>query len=185
MAKKNQAAPKDISEQDSHNEETVYSDDEILPEVKELTSDRLKGEMRDRVLGWIKAMQKPWQQMSEMEQRNFAGAIESSCAGIIREAVNIIAANGRKCIVSTLEQYTEKDGLKITLKAFGKGETVAALHEACGREVLLVATGAEEFLGADDPEIDGDQAPLFDETMLGKSGEFSQNNSFGSGIESE
>lgn len=40
---------------------------------------------------------------------------------------------------------------------------MAALHEACGREVLLVTSGAEEFLGEAAPaQIDADEPRLPD-----------------------
>ncbi|MFX8895433.1 hypothetical protein ABTM96_20075, partial [Acinetobacter baumannii] len=44
------------------------------------------------------------------------------------------------------------------LKLASKGEIVAALHEAVGKEVLIVTSGAEEFNQEGGPaEIDADQ----------------------------
>jgi AmiR/NasT family two-component response regulator len=66
-------------------------------------------------------------------------------AQLVKQACQIIAANERPCIVAQLVEYKEKDGVEAKLKLPSKGEVVAALHEACGREVLLVTSGEEEF----------------------------------------
>lgn len=43
------------------------------------------------------------------------------------------------------------DAREAKLKLASKGEIVAALHEACGREVLIVTSGVEGFGGESGP----------------------------------
>ena len=96
--------------------------------------------------------------MAEREQRDLADAADRFARDMIKRACQIIAAGERPTIVAKLVQYGEKDGVEAKLKLARTGEVVAALHETCGREVLLVTSGAEKFMeekGA--PIIDADQ----------------------------
>ena len=127
----------------------------------ERSSDHLRGDIRDALLGWIKATPKPWSQLGELEQRNLAEAADAAARQLVRQACRHIAASERPCIVAQLVEYKEKDGVEAKLKLPSKGEVVAALHESCGREVLIVCSGEEEFQGESAPaEIDADQPDL-------------------------
>lgn len=144
--------------------DTVMPDDtEIendLP-VAELAADTLRGDVRDAFLSWFKATPKPWSEMSESEQRDFADTADRAARNLVHQACRFIAANERVTIVATLVEYKEKDGVEAKLKLASKGEIVAALHEACGREVLIVTSGEEEFAGEAAPaQIDADQPEL-------------------------
>lgn len=130
-------------------------------EVIDLASDTLRGDVRDALLSWVRNLPKNWSAMSEVEQRNVAEAADRCARTLVKEACKLIAANERPCIVATLVEYKEKDGVEAKLKLPSRGEVVAQLHEACGREVLVVTSGAEEFLGeAGPPEIDPDQPEI-------------------------
>jgi hypothetical protein len=128
-----------------------------------LAADTLRGDVRDSLLDWLKATPKPWSQMNESEQRGLADAADRFAFALVKEACKIIAGGERPCIVATLTEYREKDGVEAKLKLPSRGEVVSALHEACGREVLLVTSGYEEFSGQGaDAEIEADQ-PNFPE----------------------
>jgi hypothetical protein len=135
-------------------DDTEYQD---LP-VIELASDTLRGDVRDAFLSWFKATPKPWGEMSESEQRSFADTADRAARSLVKQACRLIAGNERKVIVANLVEYREKDGVEAKLKLPSTGEVVAALHEACGREVLIIASGEEEVSGEAGPaEIDADQ----------------------------
>ena len=124
----------------------------------ELAAETLRGDIRDSLLAWFKAAPKAWPYMDERSQRDLADAADRYSRQLIKDACKIIAAGERPCIVAKLVEYKEKDGVEAKLKLPSKGEVVASLHEACGREVLLVTSGAEEYMEqAGDPEIDADQ----------------------------
>lgn len=134
---------------------------EVDDEAINIAADTLRGDVRDSLLSWLKATPRPWSQLSEAEQKDQALAADSFSARLVRQVCQIVAANERPCIVATLVEYKEKDGVEAKLKLPSKGEVVAALHEACGREVLIVTSGAEEFMGESAPaEIRSDQPGL-------------------------
>lgn len=127
----------------------------------ELSADTLRGDLRDSLLAWFKAQPKSWSFMVEREQRDLADAVDGYAYAVVRKASKIIAAGERPCIVATLVEYKEKEGVEAKLKLPSRGEVVAQLHEACGREVLLVASGAENFEGESGPaQVDPDQTAL-------------------------
>lgn len=144
-------------------EEIVMQDEsetEDLP-VAELAADTLRGDVRDAFLSWFKATPKPWSAMGEAEQRQLADSADKASRHLVKDACQLIAASERPCIVATLTEYREKDGVEAKLKLASRGEIVAALHEACGKEVLVVTSGYEEFAGqAGEAQIDADQPEL-------------------------
>lgn len=135
-------------------DEVPEADDPLV----ELAAETLRGDIRDSLLSWFKAQPKSWPFMAEREQRDLADAADRYAGTLIKSACQIIAAGERPTIVATLVEYREKDGVEAKLKLPSRGEVVAALHEACGREVLLVTSGAEEFMEEAGPaQIDADQ----------------------------
>jgi hypothetical protein len=138
-------------------EETPEDFDPLI----ELAADTLRGDTRDALLGWFKAQPKSWPFMAEREQRDLADAADRFAGSLVKQVCQIIAAGERPCIVATLVEYKEKDGVEAKLKLPSKGEVVAALHEACGREVLVVTSGAEEFMGEAGPaKIDAQEPKI-------------------------
>lgn len=132
-------------------------DPEFDPLV-ELAAGTLRGDVRDSLLGWFKAQPKAWPFLSEREQRDLADAADRYAEVLVKQACKLIAAAERPCIVAKLVEYKEKDGIEAKLKFSGSAETIVSLHEACGREVLIVTSGAEEFNQEGGPaEIDADQ----------------------------
>ncbi len=153
-------------------DEITYAAEDVGADTIDLVADTLTGDMRDAILGIIKAQPAGWLLMTQAQQKEYAASVEKICEDIVRRAVRLIASEGRRCIVATLEQYVEKDGIKATLKMMPRMETVQALHEAVGGEVLLVAATAEGFRGERAPvQTDADQRPLFDNTNFGAADE--------------
>jgi hypothetical protein len=154
------AVPKGETDMPQHDEPADNDAGDFDPLV-EMAADTLRGDLRDSLLDWFKAQPKSWPFMAEREQRDLADAADRYAGTLVKEACKIIAAGERPCIVATLVEYKEKDGVEAKLKLPSRGDVVAALHEACGREVLIVTSGAEEFMGqAADPEIDADSPKL-------------------------
>lgn len=142
-------------------DEPLAADEPDFDPLIELSADTLRGDIRDAFLGWFKSQPKSWPFMSESEQRDMANAVDSFSYGLIKRAAKLIAGGERPTIVAKLVEYREKDGIEAKLKLAPTGDIVAQLHEACGQEVLLVATGAADFSGQrDDPAIDADQGKL-------------------------
>lgn len=147
-----------------HDPETgeIIANETADDEVVELASATLRGDVRDSMLAWFRAQPKHWSSMSEGEQRDLADAADRFAMQLVKQACQIIAAAERPCIVAVLTEYKEKDGVEAKLKLPSKGEVVSALHEACGKEVLIVTSGVDDHMGEGGPaEIDVDQ-PVFE-----------------------
>jgi hypothetical protein len=139
----------------------IMPDENDAMPLADMAADTLRGDVRDAMLSWFKATPKPWSQMGEAEQRDFVDTVERVSASILKQACQIIAANERPCMLATLVEYKAKDGLEAKLKLVGTGDNAAHLHEAVGREVLVVTSGYEEVAGEAAPaEVDADQRDL-------------------------
>ena len=93
---------------------------------------------------------KPWSQLSQAEQRDLAAGLEHNAREIVRMTVEAVARQGREPIRALLEGYTEKDGIKVTLKVKPLSEdeallAVIGLHKAQGKHVLLTVASADDY----------------------------------------
>lgn len=137
---------------------TASGDEEPNDPLIDLASETLRGDVRDSLLAWFKAQPKAWPFMGEREQRDLANAADRYAMSVVKQACQIIAANERPCIVASLVEYKEKEGVEAKLKLASTGANVAALHEACGREVLIVTSGYDDVAGESGPaKIAADQ----------------------------
>lgn len=132
----------------------------------QLTSEALVFDVRDFLLEQIKVRPKPWSATSSGEQRDVAAACEHAAQELVRKVVEAIRADGRDPIRALLESYSEKDGLKASLKVktFSEEESLAAvvgLHRAVGKHVLIIVASADDYKGGErEPEILPDEPGL-------------------------
>lgn len=140
----------------------------VKPDAPPFTLARktLTGDLRDALLGQIKLIAKPWPQLGESEQRATIGRIEYIAADLVRQAVDIIAAEERPIVRGTLGAVKSDKAieLKITASKFTPGRH--ELFDAQGSDVLIVLPQTEKFRGErkaatatpDQPEMFGDKA---------------------------
>lgn len=137
--------------------------EKVSQEEVDLAADTLTGDIRDALLDNIKNMQKPWQQLTENQQKGVAIAVEDMAKNVVRKAVTIIAKQGRTVIQASLEKITIKDGIKAEVALSQFSEHRHALCDSQGKAVLIVVADAEEFTGEREAvEIDKDQGDLED-----------------------
>ena len=139
--------------------------DDDTAEALDLATETLTGDVRDFILGRLRHEQdkRPWDMRSEADQRDTVHRVETSVHEMVRRAVELIGAHGRRTIEATLEQITVKDGLpgKIVLSKFD--EQRYALMDAAGRRILIVVADPEEFTGERAPvDIKPDQPELIE-----------------------
>jgi hypothetical protein len=128
-----------------------------------MAADTLVGDLRDALLGRLRTMKKPWEQLSEDEQRGVVEQFTTAAKHLTTRAVRLIAANGRQVILAQVEKVEIKDGLKTVLKCAKQEETMLALGNAQGHTVLIIAADAAEYEGEREPvEIDPDQRDFED-----------------------
>lgn len=124
-------------------------------------ADKVRGDLRDAMLGWLRSIPKPFADLSESEQRSIASAADMVACEAVRATVHCIAADERPVIVAMLEQVTIKDNYKATLTLPRSSEHAADLINAVKKDVLIVVTDADSFMGEHGPaKIDKDQKEL-------------------------
>jgi hypothetical protein len=146
---------------------------EVTPEPKLTTPDdapdfdpelsTLAGDLRDWLLGGIRTLQKPWQQMSEQEQVDTANAADLGARDVIRRMVRIMARHAFQHTVVELGEVkiggTKGIEAKITCPNIEHNRTV--LGENVGQQVQIVMVNSDIFMGSRaDVEIDKDQPAL-------------------------
>jgi len=134
-----------------------------IAETAELDRGTLVGDVRDTLLDLFKANPKPWSALLEDQQRRVADALETAARTIVRSIVVIVAEDDAAggTIHAKLESYAEKGGLKIALTANGDRDTVLALHDAVGQQVVVKRADTNRYGGERRPlQTDPDQAGL-------------------------
>lgn len=144
-------------------DETIASAKEkITDEEMKLASDTLVGDVRDALLGRIRALQKPWEKCTESEQRDIVEQMTNVAKHLTSNAVRVIAAKGRETIVAHMHALKIDKGVleaKITTKAIP--ETALSFMDAQGHTILIIAADSAAYEGEQNPvEIDPDQPDL-------------------------
>ena len=139
----------------------------VLDAVGADASKQLGACLIDAALTEVKALQRPWQQMTEDQQRDVLERITSQVRAAVGDTIRLLATNGRDHIVCELESITIKKGAKATLDVPRAGLDEALL-DAVGAQVILVVGGS---LGAakeiQTPKPDPDQGNLLAQANLG------------------
>jgi hypothetical protein len=138
------------------------SEENQVEDMPQIAEETMLGDLRDCILDTFKHERdiKPWKEMSEEEQRNLAARIETRCRFAIAEAVRMIAANGFHTIKGELEKVTIKDSYQCVINVSKHIEQRHALADAAGNAVLITVADVEQFMGADEADIDPDQPDL-------------------------
>lgn len=135
----------------------------------EIAADTLTGDVRDFILDRLKHEQnkRPWHERSEAEQRETVHAVEAAVQRVVRQAIELLASNGRPTIKATVEQVVIKEGIKAVLTLPRSSEQRHALADATGFTVLLVVADPANFTGEREPvAITPDQADLVDAMVV-------------------
>lgn len=134
-----------------------------IAQESEFERGTLVGDVRDTLLDLFKANPRPWDTLKEDQQRAIAGGLETAAKVLIRAVVLVVAEDGEggNTIHAKLESYAEKGGLKIALTANGDRDTVLALHDAVGQQVVVRRADATRYDGQRrPPAVDPDQPDL-------------------------
>lgn len=151
-------------------EPELSDEDTDFAPLIELSAETLRGDVRNSIVDFFKAQPKGWTYMSETERRDFTTAIDRYSYDLVKKACKVIASKERPCIVGQLKEYREKDGVEAKLKFASTADVVTGLHGAVGQEVLLVTSGYDAFIAANEkPE---DLVPADQGTLLGVGDEY-------------
>jgi len=137
---------------------------EEIGQAEQMSTETLLGDVRDFFLDRLRHDRNPlpWDMRPEKEQREIIDRASAAAELLIKRVVRIVAGGGRRTVRATLEQFTVKDGAKVVLKSPASAETVVALNQCRGAEVMLVIADDTPFHGAKHkPVVKPDQSALF------------------------
>lgn len=154
--------PGDITSDDGNDDEACGGDPdaidgEIDPEEdlaggfvppNPLSLDTLFGDVRDALVSRFQHTRKPWEQMTEQEQREVVEAFGQTAKHIIRGVVSLMTAYEFPRAVVTLGQVNIKDKKVIEAKITCQNieDYRSVLGEAVGEDMILLAVDSDVFM---------------------------------------
>lgn len=161
--KKDIANPGDITNTKAAEakQEKTSAVEKITQKEQDIASATLVGDLRDKVLGIVRTQQKPWQQLTEAQQKETVDLVVKQCTDLVQKAVKIIAANGRHSMRAKLEHISIKKLIEGKITVHNTKENRDLLGDASGLDILLVTSDATQFEGErKGVDIQPDQADL-------------------------
>lgn len=151
--------------------EPAFEEEEFDPEIErllqiaeraEFEAGTLTGDLRDAMLEMFRNRKKPWDMLSETEQRTIAQGLDNVARLFLRKAVVVVAEQDAPSVHAKLSGFNIKDGaIKGTFTAVGDIESVTRLFALDGHEVILLSADSRPFHGQRrDPDIDPDAPEL-------------------------
>lgn len=129
-----------------------------------LTQKTLRGDVRDALLNHIRALPKPWAQMSEGEQDDAIYRANALAERLVRDAVDLAGARGFEHYVVSLGKYSIDKGVEGKFMAPYSTALVDALGTRRNSTFLLVPRDIGDFLGEQAPAAaEPDQRQFFAE----------------------
>jgi len=126
----------------------------------EISENTMLGDLMKCVIEQVKVLPKPWDALSENEQRDYLDRVELQVADAVRQAIRIITSQGHNMVPAKVDSVTYKDGCKVVLKAVGGIENTIHLAEAEGQFVNVIIPAAELLNGSGKPQPEPDQRGL-------------------------
>lgn len=124
----------------------------------------LRGDVRDALLSHIRALPKPWAQMSEAEQGDAIYRADKLAEQLVRSSVDLAGARGFEHHIVSLGKYSIDKGVEGKFIAPYSADLVEALGTRRGSTFLLVPRDIGDFLGERAPvAAEPDQRQFFDD----------------------
>lgn len=131
------------------------NDDTIKISEKFLLGDLIKATMME-----IRQMPFAWGVLPEKDQQKVIDRVTMKVTDAVRQAVKIIAADGRPHLVADVESVMFKDGIKCVMSIAKQSADRHELADATGTMVLIVLPHIENHLGGEPPKAEKDQPDL-------------------------
>ena len=142
-------------------EETEAQNPIELLEYHEIAAETMAGDLADNLLQVIHNLQKPWQQLSEFDQRNLVNNIQQRCRHLTNSAVKKIAAFDFPYASIIIEQVVFKDGVKV-VGTMPASEAAHMIASKTGQGCVVVLCDPEVFLGVREAERTDPDEPGLD-----------------------
>lgn len=155
------ADPGDITSDDGNEDEARGEDPEALngevdeepdfygqAQLNPLSLDTLYGDVRDALVTRFQHTKKPWEQMTEQEQREVVEAFGTTARHMIRGVVSLMTDYAFPRAVVTLGQVNIKDKKVIEAKITCQNieDYRSVLGEAVGEDMILLAVDSDVFM---------------------------------------
>jgi hypothetical protein len=137
-----------VTEETTTTPETEAATEAAEPTTVEITAQTMLGELVGLVIDELKAA-------PDVIQR-----VTARCTHMVKDAVNLIAADGRDVIAANLEQIAAKDSIKAVCTLAKYDENRHALLDAVGKPVLIVVASSSQFMGGKLPTSEPDQRAI-------------------------
>lgn len=111
----------------------------------------LLGDVRDALLDRIRTMPKPWEQMTEEQQRETIAGCMAIADHLVSEAVRIISSQGFPTIGGKLVKAQIKDAMQLQVDVSRHDIQRLTVIDNVGRPVLLVIAAPDMFAGERKP----------------------------------
>lgn len=118
------------------------------PQLDEAT---LSGDIRDFLLTWIRNMQKPFEQMSESDQRDLIDAVEGSARELVGGVISVVSGRGFEKAFVKLGKFSVGDGIEAKLITDRSERNLLNFNDFAGRSAMLIFADPAEFDGARGP----------------------------------
>ncbi|HWT40942.1 MAG TPA: hypothetical protein VN081_06815 [Dongiaceae bacterium] len=132
------------------------------PTVSDYAKEFLLGSLIKAATKHLKTLAVPWIDLKEAEQKRVLQAVHDECRTAARDAIDIIASNGRMTFPAAVDQVVFKDGVKCVL-TLSKTPEAHSLADAEGSYVTIVIEERSKLLQEGDAlEVDADQKSLLE-----------------------
>lgn len=116
-----------------------------------LGTETLLGDLRDALLDRIRTMPKPWEQMTQDEQKEMIEGCTRVAAHLVSETVRVISSKGFPTISGKLVKCQIKDGMQLQIDVSRHDPQRLTVIDSVDRPVLLVVPEPEMFMGEKEP----------------------------------
>lgn len=118
------------------------------PQLDEAT---LSGDIRDFILTWVRNMKKPFEQMSESDQRDVIDAVEGSARELVGGVISVVSGRGFEKAFVKLGKFSVGDGIEAKLITDRSERNLLNFNHFAGRSAMLIFADPADFDGARGP----------------------------------
>lgn len=121
---------------------------EPTPQLDDKT---LTGDIRDFLLTWVRSMQKPFEAMSESDQRDLISAVEGSARELVGGVIAVVSGRGFEKAFVKLGKFSVGDGIEAKIITDRSERNLLNFNDFAGRSAMLIFADPAEFDGARAP----------------------------------
>lgn len=122
-------------------------DQSHLDEEPAIEASSLYGDIRAALLDGLRAMPKPWQQMTTEEQQQLTDSCGKVARHLISETTLIVAANKFPMVPGKLIKAQVKDAMQLQIDISRHDPQRLTVLDMVGRPVLVVIAEPDMFMG--------------------------------------